>query len=106
MGTMPRAVANHLSSLAIRWDENDMCRTNVREHHALLNDDAKPTFHATVKSCSENCDAILPVLALTAEPLEFENAKITLLISSLCHVDVCMFLDLCDLKCVAILSVT
>ena len=107
MGTMPRAVANTLSSLAHKWDESDTCRTSVRDRHVLLRD-GKPTFHATVKSCSGNHEAISPVLSLTAEPLDFINAKLKFLInsSSLLSCGAYMFLHFCDLICVTILPVT
>lgn len=61
---MGRKVANNLQPLADRWDEDDVCRKHVRRTHALLCN-ASPTFHATVKACSDHCEAILPVLELT-----------------------------------------
>ena len=65
---MPKAVVNPLNSLAHLWDEDEGVRAEVRERHTLLCD-KKPTFHATVKSCGEYADAILPVLKLTKEAL-------------------------------------
>ncbi len=65
---MPKPIVNPLTSLAHLWDEDEWVRGLVREHHTLLCD-KKPTFHATVKSCGEYADAILPVLKLTKETL-------------------------------------
>ena len=67
---MPRAAANNLAGLAHLWDREDPLRKSVRESHALLSCGNQPTFHATVKSCAENCEAILPVLTLTKESLD------------------------------------
>lgn len=67
---MPRAVGNHLRSLARLWDDVDEIRARIREEHCVLDCDGKPTFHATVKTCSENCEAILPALTLTKATLD------------------------------------
>lgn len=67
---MPRAVANSLAHLAHLWDAEDSVRKSVRESHGLLSCGGKPTFHATVKSCAENFEAILPALKLTKESLD------------------------------------
>lgn len=69
LDTMPRAVANPLSSLHQAWDDDDVVRRCVRDFHVIL-DGGRPTFHPTVKSCGSNWQAILPVLELTKKPLD------------------------------------
>ena len=63
---MPRKPRVMLNELANLWDGDQNVRRQLREQHAVLVHDG-PTFRPTVKSCSDNVDAILPVLQLTQE---------------------------------------
>lgn len=69
---MPRQAHNHLRSLARLWDECGDARKRVRVDGCVLDCGGKPTFHATVKTCAENCEAILPALKLTKETLDLQ----------------------------------
>lgn len=76
---MPRAVGNHLRSLARLWDDIDEIRARVRGEHCVLDCGGKPTFHATVKTCAGNCEAILPALMLTKATLDSQLNRHTYL---------------------------
>ena len=66
---MPRKPKVMLSELAFVWDSDPSVRACLRsEPHAALSYDG-PAFKATVSSCSENMDLLLPVLDLTKETL-------------------------------------
>lgn len=68
VAVMPRKAKQLLQGLAQTWDGCEIVRARLRAEKCLLTG-STPTFHPTVKSCSENCEQLIPVLEMTKEML-------------------------------------
>lgn len=65
---MPKPPRDMLPQLANDWDANELVRAQVRGKQMILSHEG-PAFHATVATCGENHETLLPVLQMTREKL-------------------------------------